>query len=130
MNKQTRILAIIILAFVLVAGLTFRSKAPGTIEVLDDTTFAQKTQSGKVVVDFYADWCVPCKQMMPHYEQAASKMGNIKFFKVNIEKAPKVIRDLDISSIPTLVVFQDGKEVSRESNAFDSSESIKTFISK
>ena len=70
-----------------------------------------------VVVDFWAPWCGPCRMMAPHFEQAARDMPHIRFVKVNSDEAPQASAQFGIRSIPTLIVFSQGKEVERVSGA-------------
>lgn len=71
-------------------------------------------EGGAVLVDFYADWCGPCKMMAPVLEQVASENGDkCKFFKVNIDEEGPLAVTLGIMSIPTLILFKDGKEFKR-----------------
>ena len=72
-------------------------------------------EGGAVLVDFYADWCGPCKMMAPVLEQVASEKGDkCKFFKVNIDEEGPLAVTLGIMSIPTLILFKDGKEAKRQ----------------
>ena len=67
----------------------------------------------KVLVDFYADWCGPCKMIRPIIEEIAEKNDDIKIASVNIEKEEGLAEKYDVSSIPCLVVFKKGKETKR-----------------
>lgn len=65
--------------------------------------------SKPVFVDFYADWCGPCKQMAPVVAKLASQYdGRIQVFKVNIDKNPKLVAKYNIMSIPTFMIFKNG----------------------
>jgi len=73
-----------------------------------------------VVVDFWAAWCGPCKMMAPAFSQLASQMSSqIRFAKVNTEQAQDIAARFNIRSIPTLILFKNGKEVDRVSGALD-----------
>ncbi len=71
-----------------------------------------------VVVDFWADWCGPCKMMAPVFKNAAGKLEpNIRFAKINTEKEAVIASQYNIRSIPTIVLFKSGKEIARRSGA-------------
>jgi len=73
-----------------------------------------------VVVDFWAPWCGPCKMMAPAFEQAAKTFSSRAVLaKLNTEDAPAIGGQFNIRSIPTLVVFKQGREAARQSGAMD-----------
>ena len=67
----------------------------------------------KVLVDFYADWCGPCKMLAPIVEEVASEHEDLKVVRINIDNEESIAMDYQIMSIPTLVLIKDGKEVDR-----------------
>lgn len=81
------------------------------IAKLTDKDFSDSISDGDVVVDFWASWCGPCKMMEPVLVDLSEKMTNVKFCKVNIDDYPKLASSNNIMSIPTLLVFRDGKQV-------------------
>jgi thioredoxin 2 len=74
-----------------------------------------------VVVDFWAAWCGPCRSMAPHFERAATELEpGVRFAKLDTEAAPEIAARYGIRAIPTLIVFQHGRETARRSGALDS----------
>ena len=88
----------------------------GNITELNGKNFdAEVLQSDiPVLVDFWASWCMPCKMMAPIVEEIAQGLvGKVKVAKVNTDHAPEVASRYGIHAIPTLIIFHQGKEVSR-----------------
>ena len=88
--------------------------------LLDDDTFA-RTISGSalpVLVDFYADWCGPCRIMAPAVDELASQArGRALVAKLDTERAPRTAQAFQVTSIPTVIVFENGKPVQRQAGA-------------
>jgi thioredoxin 2 len=73
-----------------------------------------------VVVDFWAPWCAPCRMMAPAFEQAAQRLEpRFRLAKLNTEQYPQLAEPYNVRSIPTLIVFADGREKMRQSGAMD-----------
>ena len=70
-------------------------------------------KNGIAVVDFWAEWCLPCYNLLPALETVAKEFEDVKFYKIDIDKHPDIVEKLKIQSIPLIVVYKDGKEVSR-----------------
>jgi len=80
--------------------------------VLTDATFASSIRNGSYVVDFWAAWCGPCKMLEPVLEELAEEQaGKVTFARLNVDEQPLVTRRLDVMSMPTLIVFRDGRPV-------------------
>lgn len=100
-------------AVVAVAAKPHTGAAVSEISASDFESFRQ--QSGKVIiVDFYADWCGPCKQLGPILDQVASShQGLVLVGKVNVDKSPELAASEKVKSIPDVRIFRDGKEIDR-----------------
>jgi thioredoxin 1 len=87
-----------------------RTPSPTSVIVLDESNFDSQVQSGVILVDFWATWCGPCRMQGPVVEQVAKQVqGMAKVAKLDVNTAPKVAQRFKIRSIPTLIVFKDGK---------------------
>ncbi len=77
--------------------------------------FSEKVlnNEGVVLVDFYADWCGPCKMLAPIIDEVAAENSDLTVGKVNVDEAPELAQRFGISSIPTLLVFKNGSLVSQ-----------------
>lgn len=89
--------------------------------------FLKETSNGKVIIDFFADWCGPCKMMGPFFEEASNEVKDIKFLKINIDEVEDVAAQYGITSIPTAIVMNDGKELKRNVG-FANTQKILEFI--
>jgi thioredoxin 1 len=95
----------------------------------NNAAFTAEIKSGKTVVDFFADWCGPCKMMEPFFIEASNEVADVKFAKLNVDDVQDVAQEYGITSIPTVIVFEDGKEVKRNTG-FMPKAGIIEFINK
>ncbi|MEK6914581.1 MAG: thioredoxin [Nanoarchaeota archaeon] len=72
-----------------------------------------------VVVDFFADWCMPCLMMAPVIEELAKNMKDIKFVKIDVDENSELSEKYEIRSIPTLIFFKNGKMIDRVVGGMD-----------
>jgi thioredoxin 1 len=73
--------------------------------------------SGWVLVDYFAEWCGPCKRFAPTLDKFSTQYQNVRFFKVDVEQLVDKAEDANIQSMPTFVLYKNGKEVGRISGA-------------
>ena len=81
---------------------------------LNDNQFSENVLNSKglVLVDFWAEWCGPCRQLGPILEAIDEEMGNdVKIYKMNVDDSPETASQFGIRSIPTMFLFKDGKQV-------------------
>ncbi len=85
------------------------------IAVLNDGNFNRNISKGVVLVDFWADWCMPCKVIQPTLNELAIHYADkgVTIAKVEVEKNRKVSTKYNIRALPTLILFKDGKEIER-----------------
>lgn len=101
-----------------------------SIKIISDETFEEVIQGGPVLIDFYADWCGPCRMIAPVLEKLAGEMqGEVLFAKIDIDSSPKAPAECQVTSVPTLILFKEGKELGRFVGLKDES-GLKSFLSE
>ena len=84
--------------------------------IINTEEFVNEVENSKetTVVDFFATWCGPCKMLSPDFEELGQDMeDNAKFLKVDIDQSLELARRFEVSTVPTVIVFKDGKEAER-----------------
>jgi thioredoxin 1 len=100
----------------------------GLIKHLTDGNFKGEIAKGVTLVDFHAEWCGPCRMLAPVLDQIAVEMkGKAAVAKVDIDAEQKTAAEFQISSVPTLILFNNGKEVSRLIG-LRNAEAVKNFV--
>jgi thioredoxin 1 len=94
----------------------FKGRPTGKVEHVGEDDFEPKVldSSEPVLVDFYADWCGPCRKLAPVLDRLARETPGARVVKVNIDRSPRLARAYRVNSIPTLLVFKEGRPVARE----------------
>lgn len=85
------------------------------ISALDEHSFDEQLKSSDtpMLVDFWAEWCGPCKTIAPILEEIAEEQENLRIAKVNVDDSPELALKFNVMSIPTLIVFEDGEPAKR-----------------
>lgn len=94
---------------------------------LSDENFQETVQSGVTLIDFFAEWCGPCKMIAPVIEELANEEQNVKIAKADVDVCQQLAMKHQITSVPTLVLYKDGKEVNRLLGVKDK-DALKQFI--
>ncbi|MCB1119814.1 MAG: thioredoxin [Chlamydiia bacterium] len=98
------------------------------VKYLNDGNFNEEIGSGVTLVDFYADWCGPCKMITPIINELADEMdGQAKVAKLDIDTNQGTTASFNVTSVPTLILFKNGQEVNRVVGVKDK-ESLKALI--
>ena len=101
-----------------------------TIKILNESNFDTETSTGTTLVDFYADWCGPCRMLSPLIESVADSLsGQVNVVKVDVDKSPNLARRFNVKGIPTLLVVKDGNVVNRKTG-MGTREQLLEFITK
>ena len=104
--------------------------AGATHSVTDATFDAEVLQSTEpVLVDFFAEWCGPCKAMAPALDQVAAELkGKVKFAKLDVDHNPEVTQKFHIQAMPTLMIFKDGKVAAQRVGALTQKKQLQDWV--
>ena len=97
------------------------------VKQITDKEFDESIKTGKVLVDFYAEWCGPCKMLSPVVEELSEELKDISFYKLNVDESDEVVRKYSVMSIPTLLIFENG-ELKNTSVGFKSKDELKEML--
>jgi len=110
---------IFIIVYIIITFLRSRGQEKGpavthgkVINVESQQAFKELTASGPVVVDFFATWCGPCKAIAPKVGEFSETYKNVRFVQVDVDKQSQIARDLQVTAMPTFVLFKNGKLLS------------------
>tara|TARA_Y100000034_G_scaffold45429_1_gene55868 strand:+ start:794 stop:1099 length:306 start_codon:yes stop_codon:yes gene_type:complete len=96
----------------------------GSVEDLSSKNFDEFVRQGTTIVDFWAEWCGPCKVLGPTFKETAAETDIARFGKVDVDSNSDLAARFQVMSIPTLIVFKDGKAVDRKSGALSKEQLI------
>lgn len=94
---------------------------------VNTNNFNEVLKNNIVVVDFFANWCGPCKMLSPIIEEVSNEMNDVVFAKVNIDESSDIAGKFGIMSIPTIIIFKNGNAVSKNVGFLSKSE-LREFI--
>jgi thioredoxin 1 len=99
-----------------------------SIQHFTDSEFENEIKKGVTLVDFHADWCGPCRTLAPVLEQVSKEMGDkARIGKINIDNEQKTASQFQVTSVPTMILFKEGKEVGRLVG-LQNADAVKKFI--
>ena len=82
-------------------------------KILTSEEFNEKISNGLVVIDFFADWCGPCKMLAPIFDEISKEMEDVAFYKVDVDQSIDKAYEYKVSSVPTVLIFKDGELVDK-----------------
>ena len=94
---------------------------------MENENYDEMVKQGLVLVDFYAEWCGPCKMLAPMLEALSDQRSNLKIIKINVDKREDIARRFGIMSVPTLYIYKEGLLVS-EKKGFQTIEMLNEWM--
>jgi len=97
-----------------------------------NSSFSKLISSEKpVLIDFFADWCGPCKMLSPILKEVKEKLGDrISIIKIDVDKNQQVASQYQVRGVPTMILFQNGKQLWRQSGVMDKNTIINVILEK
>lgn len=86
---------------------------------LNKNNFDNEIKKGIIIVDFWAEWCFPCKKLSPIIEEISEEVKNVRFGKLNVDENEEIASRYGIMGLPTLIIFKNGNEAGRVVGFFD-----------
>lgn len=100
------------------------------MKVITEKEFASATKEGLVLIDFFASWCAPCRMMSMILEEIAEELkGKVEIYKIDVDNDEKLARKFGVMSIPTMILFENGKEVEKHIGLWQKEDCIDTINS-
>ncbi|MDD6879724.1 MAG: thioredoxin [bacterium] len=96
------------------------------MKIINEKEFENEIKDQNVLIDFYADWCGPCRMLSGVLEEVSNEI-NIEIKKVNVDECPNIARKYGVMSIPTLILFDNSKELKRQVG-YMNKEQLKEFV--
>lgn len=84
------------------------------VNIVNSNEFNNEIKEGIVFVDFFANWCGPCKMLSPIVDEVSNELTDVKFIKVDVDASPDIAKSYGIMSIPTLIIFKNGNMVAKQ----------------
>lgn len=97
------------------------------VKLIDNNSFEKEIKEGVTFVDFYADWCGPCKMSAPVIDEMSNEIDGVNFAKVDVDQSPELAAQFSVRSIPTFMIFKDGEKVNSVSG-FNGKPSLLSLI--
>ena len=97
------------------------------MKIINSNEFNETIETGITLVDFFAEWCGPCKMMGPVLEELSNQYSDVEFVKVNIDDNMDLAERFQIMSIPTVYIFKDGQVIGKNTG-YNGPDGIKQFI--
>ena len=84
-----------------------------TIPKINSSNFNEKISKGKTLIKYSTSWCAPCRQLAPIIEELSKEIKDINFYEIDADESPDIASQYDVMGIPTLILFNNGKEIRR-----------------